>query len=281
MRRSSSHRAWVLAAAFLTLPAVAVAQTASPVIAVLYFDNNSIGKDRADYDNFGKGIADLLINDMASNPALRVVERDRIQALLQEHNLIKAGSVDAQTAVQLGKILGAQYMITGGFMSDGRGSLILTSRVVDVQTSRIMNPVKLQSKGDDVLGLVAQLSTKLNSDMKLPGLPQRTGDAGAATAKPADANATTTKSADVAATQAGKQTTKTASKPAAPQYAHNAPTKETKLDVKTALLYSKALEEQDSGNNTKAAELYRAVLVKFPDFGPAKANLQKVQKSAD
>ena len=273
MRRSSSQRVWLLAAAFVLVPAIAMAQTASPVVAVLYFDNNSIGKDRADYDNFGKGIADLLINDMAANPALRVVERDRIQALLQEHNLVKAGSVDAQTAVQLGKILGAQYMITGGFMSDGRGSLILTSRVVDVQTSRIMNPVKLQAKGDDVLGLVAQLSTKLNTDMKLPGLPQRTGDAGAAASKPADVSATQT---GKQSTAAGKQPTKTT-----PQYARNVPSKETKLDVKTALLYSKALEEQDSGNNTKAAELYRAVLVKFPEFGPAKVNLQKVQKSAD
>ena len=219
---------------------------------------------------------------MAANPSVRVVERDRIQALLQEHSLIKAGSVDAQTAVQLGKILGAQYMITGGFMSDGRGSLILTSRVVDVQTSRIMNPVKLTAKGDDVLGLVAQLSTKLNTDMKLPGLPQRTGDAGASTAKPADAATSAAKTTDVAATQTGKQaTTATKQQTTTPQYAHNVASKGTKLDVKTALLYSKALEEQDSGNNTKAAELYRAVLVKFPDFGPAKANLQKVQKSAD
>jgi TolB-like protein len=281
MRRSSSYRAWALATAFLFVPAITMAQAASPVVAVLYFDNNSIGKDRADYDNFGKGIADLLINDMAANPSVRVVERDRIQALLQEHSLIKAGSVDAQTAVQLGKILGAQYMITGGFMSDGRGSLILTSRVVDVQTSRIMNPVKLTAKGDDVLGLVAQLSTKLNTDMKLPGLPQRTGDAGASTARPTDAATSAAKTTDVAATQTGKQSTATKPQAATPQYAHNVASKGTKLDVKTALLYSKALEEQDSGNNTKAAELYRAVLVKFPDFGPAKANLQKVQKSAD
>ena len=286
MRRFSSHVAWALAAALLAAPSLAMAQANSPVVAVLYFDNNSFGKDRADYEGLGKGIADLLINDMAANPAMRVVERDRIQTLMQEQNLIKAGSVDPQTAVRLGKILGAQYMITGGFMNDGRGQLILTSRVVEVETSRILNPVKLQSKGDDVLGLIAQLSTKLNTEMKLPAL--RVSDAGtpatkSAETKPADTKPAETKVADAApatkktdggATQAGKQA-------ATERYAHNAPTKSTKLDVKTALLYSKALEEQDSGNNTKAAELYRAVLVKFPDFGPAKTNLQKVQKSAN
>ena len=257
MRRLPSLVALTLGAA-LAAPAVAAAQADRPVVAVLYFDNNSFGRDRADYDNLGKGIADLLINDMAQNPAMRVVERDRIQSILQEHNLIKAGSVDPQTAVQLGKILGAQYMITGGFMSDGRGNLVLTSRVIDVQTSRIMDPVKLQSKGDDVLGLIAQLSTKLNSDLKLPALERRTGEARAT--QPAVGARESTR-------QAGKQV------------AESTPT--PKLDIRTALLYSKALEAQDSGDRTKAAELYRAVLAKFPDFGPARSNLQKVEKSAD
>src|SRR4051812_21115166 len=104
----------------LIAPAIAAAQ-AKPVIAVLYFDNNSIGKDRADFDGVGKGIADLLITDMASNANIRVVERERIQSLVTEQNLTKQGTIDPQTAIRLGKIIGAQYMITGGFMSDGRG----------------------------------------------------------------------------------------------------------------------------------------------------------------
>ena len=48
MRRSSSYRAWALATTFLFMPAITMAQAASPVVAVLYFDHNSIGKARAD-----------------------------------------------------------------------------------------------------------------------------------------------------------------------------------------------------------------------------------------
>jgi TolB-like protein len=251
-----SMRAWGAMAALLAAPAIAIAQANTPVVAVLYFDNNSFGKDRADYDGLGKGIADLLINDMATNPSMRIVERDRIQSILQEQSLVSTKSIDPQTAVKLGKLLGAQYMVTGGFMSDGKGTLVLTSRVINVETSAITNPVKLQSKADDVLGLIAQLSTKLNTELKLPGLPRQTGDAGVA--KPADVGATR---------QAGQRV------------AQSTPAKSQKLDVKTALLYSKALDEQDSGNAQKAAELYQAVLQKFPDFGPAKQKLAKVQKS--
>lgn len=254
-----SVRAWAVALALAGGPALALAQATTPVVAVLYFDNNSFGKDRADYDGLGKGIADLLITDMASNPAMRVVERDRIQSILQEQNLVATKSVDPQTAVRLGKLLGAQYMVTGGFMSDGKGTLLVTSRVVNVETGAITNPMKLQAKGDDVLGLISQLSTRLNSDLKLPALSRQTGDAGSARPRsPAAASS---------ATQSGTQVSHAA--------------KAQKLDVKTALLYSKALDEQDGGHPERAAELYRAVLDKFPDFGPAKQNLAKVQKSGN
>ena len=173
-------------------------------------------------------------------------------AALQEQALVQSKTIDAQTAVRIGKLLGAQYMITGGFMSDSKGTLLVTSRVISVETGAITNPVKLQSKADDVLGLIGQLSTKLNTELKLPALSRQTGDA------------------DV------KKPASTGANPAGTKQPGNA-AKPQKLDVKTALLYSKALDEQDSGNSRKAAELYRAVLQKFPDFGPAQQNLAKVQ----
>src|SRR5215210_2916615 len=115
--RSFVRGALALATTAMVVPAVVAAQ-AKPVIAVLYFDNNSIGKDRADYDGVGKGLADMLITDMAANPNVRVVERERIQSLVMEQNLTKSGAIDPNTAIRLGKIVGAQYMITGGFLSD-------------------------------------------------------------------------------------------------------------------------------------------------------------------
>src|SRR3954466_9081178 len=123
MRGRMAIGTWALVAAVMAVPALVAAQSNAPVVAVLYFDNNSIGKDRADYDGLGKGIADLLITDMASNSRVRVVEREKVQKVLEEQNLARAGSVDQNTAVKLGKILGAQYMITGGFLSDGRGNM--------------------------------------------------------------------------------------------------------------------------------------------------------------
>lgn len=259
--KSITRGALALAVA-LTAPAALVSQS-RPVVAVLYFDNNSIGKDRADFDGVGKGIAELLINDMASNPNVRVVERDRVQALLTEQNMTKAGTVDAQTAIKLGKIIGAQYMIYGGFMSDGKGTYVLTGRATNVETGAIVNPVKITSKGDDVLALINELSTKLNTEMKLPAL--RVGEA-------------TTTAPTTPAPMAVAEANPAATKPAETKPA-TAPTKTAqstvKMDMRSAMLYSKALEAEDAGNRTQAAELFRQIVTKFPTYGPAKVHLAK------
>lgn len=274
-----------LAGVALFAPTVLAAQ-AKPVIAVLYFDNNSIGKDRADYDGVGKGIADMLITDMASNPNVRIVERERIQALLVEQNLTKAGTIDPQTAIRIGKIIGAQYMITGGFMSDGRGTYVLTSRAINVESSAITNPIRITSKGDDVLGLINQLSTKLSSDMKLPAL--QVGQAGEARATPAvpaadakveaKAEAKAEKREEHAAHHEAKADAKDAkheakadakhvaakpdAKPA--RAAESKPAPKQKMDIRTAMLYAKAIEAEDAGNRSRAVELYRQVVDRFP-----------------
>ena len=267
--------AMALASVAMFAPAFVQAQ-AKPVIAVMYFDNNSLGKDRADYDGIGKGLADMLITDMAANPNIKVVERERVQALITEQNLVKSGAIDPQTAIRLGRIVGAQYMVTGGFMSDGRGNYVLTARAINVETGAITNPTRINTKGDDVLGLMNQLSTKLNSEMKLPAL--RVGDAGAAGAvpagQPAAAAAPAAHDAHAAAPAAAKAAapeTKSAAKPA--QVA-----KARKMDMKTAMLYSKALEEEDAGNKSKAVELYRQVNVQFPNYAPVEKKINALSR---
>ena len=57
--------------------------------------------------------------------------------------VVMAGAIDPQTAVRLGKILGAQYVVFGGFMTDGKSTAVLTARTVDVETSAIANPQKV------------------------------------------------------------------------------------------------------------------------------------------
>jgi len=265
----------LFAAPLLAAPTFAAAQAdARPIVAVLSFDNNSIGKDARDYDGLGKGVEDLLIADMASNPKVRLVDRDRIQKVLDEQSLVKAGAIDPTTAVRVGKILGAQYVVYGGFMSDGRGNMVLTAHTTDLETSQIQNPQKVQQKTDDVLGLIAQMSAKLAANLKLeskPGMGHGTGMVNDS-AKVAQAGAAGAKHAKAAADVSAQQV-ETFAKPMAPA------ARKVRLDVATMRIYSNALDQLDRKNTAKAVELFKQVQAKAPNFTPASEYLQKLTQA--
>jgi TolB-like protein len=209
-----------------------------PTVAIMFFNNNVFTKDARDYDGLTKGIADFLITEMAANPSIRLIERDQVQKLVDEQKLIAGGQVDRETAVRLGKLLGAQHMIFGGFMADPRGNFRIDARAVSVEQGTIEYSERVQAKSDDVMDLIGTLAGRMNSGMHLPAAPRRTGEAGAA--------------APTGAVQAG------------------APTAAPRLPMKYAVMYGKALDLTDRGDRTRAVELFGAVLKDFPDFEPAK-----------
>jgi len=270
MLQSKPTAAHWIAALMLAVPTFAAAQTDTrPVVVVFSFANSSIGAAKGDFDGLSTGIQDLLITDLASNSKVRLVDRSRISDILQEHDLARSGQVDPETAVRVGKILGAQYAITGGFMADKSGSAVMTGRTIDIETTQIANPQKITGKADDVLGMIAQLSSKITSDLNFAPKPgRRVGDAGDPPAKsaPAQSGSPAASSRPAQAETYAKQlSTNVVEK-----------TMKTKLDAAAMKLYSRALEEMDAKNNAKAAELLRQVKERFPDFEPAQRNLDKL-----
>jgi TolB-like protein len=156
----------------------ATAQTAKPTVAIMYFNNNVFTKDARDYDGLSKGLPDFLVTEMSSNPNIRVIERDQVQRLIDEQKLTSGGQVDRETAVKVGKLLGAQHMIFGGFMADPKGNFRIDARAVNVESGAIEYTDRVQDHADNVMALIGQLAGRLNSGLKL-GAPTRTGDAGA------------------------------------------------------------------------------------------------------
>jgi TolB-like protein len=276
MVRSLSSATRLLAAgaalslAAAALPAAVHAQAdGRPVVVVFPFDNNAFGPGHADYDGLGKGVQDLLITDLASNAKIRLVDRARLNDLLQEQNLVKSGAVDNSTAIRLGHMLGAQYAVTGGFITDGKSTARIDAHVIDMETSQISNPQSVTGKTDDVLGLIGQLSSKVSNDVNLapkPGAGRRVGSTGGADA-PAQSGAPA-----MHETPASKAAVETFAKPV------NKPEGlvKVKLDAKTLLVYSDALDQMDKKNVARAKQLLEQVLDKYPSFEPAQNQLEKM-----
>ncbi len=110
-------------------------------IAIMEFDNFSIGKYQEKLGPLGKGLADWFEHDFGKISSMKVVERDKINYVLKEFDLIKSGAVDPATAARAGKILGARYMVFGSITQLDDRQTRMVVRVVNVETSEIIASV--------------------------------------------------------------------------------------------------------------------------------------------
>jgi TolB-like protein len=134
-------------------------------IAIMEFDNYSVGKYQEELGFITKGLADFFETDFAAISDLKVVERDKIDFILKEIELSESGQVSQSAAVQAGKLLGAQLMVFGNIMqTDGREARMLV-KVVKVETSEILTTVTKEGKPDYFKmqkELVKELAEKLD-----------------------------------------------------------------------------------------------------------------------
>lgn len=169
-------RIWspVLALGIAAVPAMAPAQQDTrPGIAVLPFDNGgSYGQDRENFDALQRGIAGMLISELAANPAARVVEREQVQRILDEQNLGTSGRVDPQTAARVGKLVGARYMVMGTFI-DFYGDFRVDIRLVSVETSEVVKTESERAQRDHLFEIIRNVATKLMRGANLPPLPRQ------------------------------------------------------------------------------------------------------------
>jgi len=173
-RWSTRTRSLLLAAVAVTVSSLPLAAQGTtdaqrPTVAVLYFTNAAL-IDNAAYAPLSKGMAEMLITELAQNNAVRVVERDRLQSLIEEQNLQNSDRVDKETAVKLGKTLGARHMLMGTFVIDPKHNMRIDVRAVNTETSAIEYTESVTGNADNLLQLVMQLGTKVNAGLKLPAL---------------------------------------------------------------------------------------------------------------
>lgn len=165
-------------------PAPAASQDTRPGMAILDFDiGATIGQDPDDYQALRRGLAAMTISELAVNPGVRVVERAQLQQILTEQNLGREGRVDPNTVVQIGRLIGAKYMVTGTIY-DVRGDFRIDARLFDAETGQILRTQRVQGRLDNVFDLVTRLSAQLMRDANLPALTPRQQEAREAQGNP-------------------------------------------------------------------------------------------------
>lgn len=117
MRRLSSLA--VLAAVIFALAIPGAALSADkPRIAVIEFENKA--DNQYWWHGGGEALQDVLVTELVKSGKFRVIDREQLSALMREQNLSLSGAVSTDTAVQAGRLLGVQYLLTGAVTEYGQ-----------------------------------------------------------------------------------------------------------------------------------------------------------------
>ncbi len=170
MRNRGLHAALILAALCTASPALA--QSSRPTVAVLDLDYGTIDHWWGSNWDVGKGVADLIVDELVNDGSYRIIERKRLDAILAEQNFSNSDRADPSAAAvsKVGKALGVKYLIVGsitkfgtekkdtkvggggwgggGFglgkvgTSKGKANVALAVRIIDTTTGEIMASAK-------------------------------------------------------------------------------------------------------------------------------------------
>lgn len=121
--------------------------------------------DEAKKDSLGKIISEILTTSFVNSQSFKIIEREQLQKVLKEFNLSQSGIIDTSYAKKIGKITGADAIITGSVIKIG-SSLRLDARIIDVESGIILTAEKctgkldIESIGIMVEQIVANLANK-------------------------------------------------------------------------------------------------------------------------
>lgn len=123
-------------------------------LAVLYFHNRS---GNADWQPLQKGLAVMLITDLAKLPELQVVERAKLQALVEEIGLGTSGLVSQDSAPRVGKLLGARVLVGGDIQQPANNTLGLKGTTLDVPSTQLKTTRDIQGAMEQLFALEKDL----------------------------------------------------------------------------------------------------------------------------
>src|SRR5437899_2052993 len=106
------HRtATVLLSVLAVLISSAALASSKPTIGVADFRNESAAAWW--YGGAGSDLSSMLTNELATTEKFKIVERSKLEHVLNEQDLAASGRVAKGTAAKVGKLTGAQYLVMG------------------------------------------------------------------------------------------------------------------------------------------------------------------------
>ncbi len=145
-------------------------QNLRPGMAVLPFqDGGSYGQDQDDFAALERGIPGMLVSELSLQPDARLVDRRQTQRVFHQQHLAQSRHVNAATAANIGRLVGARYVVFGTFV-DLYGKFRVDARIVDVETSEIIHVATASNDRENLFRIVQEIAQKVLADLEFPPL---------------------------------------------------------------------------------------------------------------
>lgn len=133
-------------------------------IAVFPFENKGASRD------LGEIVLDKMITVLYNQARFEMMERDKLNRVLEEQTLGQTGVLDAASAAQIGKGIGVDAIIIGSVAASTSGALSIDARVIDTESAAIIVAQDVFTGGSDaqsVKNAVENLAKKITEELPL------------------------------------------------------------------------------------------------------------------
>ncbi len=119
-----------------------------------------------------RGMAYLMVSDLSQVARLRLLERERVQALVDEMALAESGRVDPSTGARSGRLLKAEHVIQGTLREpEGKTELLADASAVNTSDARVAATGSAQDRLQDLFDIEQSLVMQLLGEMGTPLTP--------------------------------------------------------------------------------------------------------------
>lgn len=109
---------------------IAYATEVKSTLAVMDFE--SIGSE----EHLGRAVAEIIRTELVNTGQFVVLERSQLDKALSEQKLKKSGLIDDKSIINLGKLIGTNFIIIGSVLKIGT-SYTINARMIDINTGAV------------------------------------------------------------------------------------------------------------------------------------------------
>jgi TolB-like protein len=135
-------------------------------IAVVGLNAASIGGGH-DHAAIAENLTSMMMSELGNRGAIELIERHRVADLLEQRYASATGQIDDRAAIEIGSMLGADYIVRGGVTFAGQDARF-DLRIMHVETGQIHRTFKQTGRQRDFLAIVESVGNQFLTDLRLP-----------------------------------------------------------------------------------------------------------------